>query len=94
MSKGMCMGPAISHTDLKMLGPEEAKKIKSMIDIYGEDVTMAVAEALANTDTQKASDISGAIGATKTVVSNKINPIVKGMNEVKELIEKHNKIVK
>ncbi|SBS39657.1 hypothetical protein MSP8887_03929 [Marinomonas spartinae] len=94
LSTGMCKGPAISHTDLKMLGPEQSKKIKTMIDTYGEDVTMAVAETLANVDTQKVSDVSGGIGATTTIVSNKINPIVKGMNEVKELIERHNKIVK
>lgn len=63
-TEGMCKGPAITHTDLKMLGPEENKKIKTMIDTYGEDVTMALADLFSHPN-DSASNTLTTVGASK-----------------------------
>ncbi|SBS25611.1 hypothetical protein MSP8886_00328 [Marinomonas spartinae] len=96
LSTGMCKGPAISHTDLKMLGPEQSKKIKTMIDTYGEDVTMALADLFAHpgdsiSKTLTVPNTLTVVGGAQGYVDTKVGLLKKKMDELSELMVEHNR---
>lgn len=84
LSTGMCKGTAVSQTDLKMVGPEESKKIKLMIDTYGKDVTFSMADVF----NEMKNVASVTIGGIETAN----NILIKKTIEARNLAIEHQKL--
>ncbi|AEH12358.1 hypothetical protein [Shewanella baltica] len=81
--------------DLQALPPETRNKIKQMVDNYGEDITLAIAELFDGIDVSSVtSNAIGLAGAVQGYASNRSSLIMNSMNEINTLMVEHNNKLK
>ncbi|WP_259504407.1 hypothetical protein [Shewanella baltica] len=95
VAPGQCTVNDPTSFDLQALPPETRKKIKLMVDNYGEDITLAIAELFDGIDVSSVtSNAIGLTGAVQGYASNRSSLIMNSMNEIKVLMAEHHKKLK
>ncbi|QUX90124.1 hypothetical protein CYL31_01350 [Marinomonas sp. A3A] len=92
-SSSQCYATDPSEADLKSLNAKSNSIIKVMMDTYGEDVTMGIAEVFRNVDISPSSMI-GVAGGVQGYADTKGNILIDKMNEVSKLMEQHHQMLR
>lgn len=92
---GMCTADDPTPQQLQSLTGKQRNTIRTMIETYGEDVTMGIANLFADVDVQNAtSNGIGLAGAVQGYADNRTGILLQKMDEIKELMEIHNRASK